>query len=80
MANNHISALKGMSLCRALSEAEIESLASIVELRHIAGGSDLFREGEVGDGLYLVVAGEVNVIKRGPAGEHSKSARPRSYT
>jgi CRP-like cAMP-binding protein len=71
MANEHVAALKGMSLCRALSAAEIDAVAAIAEARQVAAGGDLFREGEPGDGLFLVVAGEVSVIKRGPAGEHS---------
>jgi CRP-like cAMP-binding protein len=71
MANEHVAALKGMSLCRALSAAEVEAVAAITEARQVAAGGDLFREGEPGDGLFLVVAGEVSVIKRGPAGEHS---------
>jgi CRP-like cAMP-binding protein len=71
MAIEHIAALRGMALCRALSAAELEAIAAIVASRQVAAGADLFREGEPGDGLFLVVAGEVNVIKRGPSGEHS---------
>lgn len=71
MAIEHIAALKGMALCRALSAAEVEAIAAIIETRQVAAGGDLFREGDPGDGLFLVVAGEINVIKRGPAGEHS---------
>jgi len=71
MANEHIAALKAMALCRALSAAELEAIAAIVESRQIAAGNDLFREGDQGDGLFLVVAGEINIIKRGPSGEHS---------
>lgn len=71
MANTHAAALKRMALCRALSEAELDAIAGIVETRAIAAGGELFREGDAGDGLYLIVAGEINVIKRGPGGEHS---------
>jgi CRP-like cAMP-binding protein len=60
-----------MALCRALSAADLEALAAIAEARQVSAGGNLFREGDPGDGLFLVVAGEVNVIKRGPAGEHS---------
>jgi len=59
-----------MALCRALSPAELDTIAAIVERREIAAGKELFREGDAGDGLYLVVAGEVNVIKLGADGEH----------
>lgn len=71
MATEHMAALKGMTLCRALTAPELEAVAAIVETRKVAAGGDLFREGDPGDGLFLVVAGEVSVIKRGPAGEHS---------
>ena len=60
-----------MALCRALSGAELEAIAAIVETKEIAPGKELFREGEPGDGLYLVAAGEIEVVKRGTAGEHS---------
>jgi CRP-like cAMP-binding protein len=60
-----------MALCRALSDAELEAIAAIVETKEFAAGGELFREGDPGDGLYLVATGEVEVIKRGPAGEHS---------
>ncbi len=60
-----------MALCRALSAAELDAIAAIVETKDIAPGKELFREGEPGDGLYLVSAGEVEVVKRGAAGEHS---------
>jgi len=71
MANEHVAALKGMALCRALSATELEAIAAIAELRQVAASGDLFREGDPGDGMFLVVAGEINVIKRGPSGEHS---------
>lgn len=71
MANDHAAALKAMGLCRALSAAEFESIAAIVETRVVAAGGELFREGDPGDGLFLVVAGEIDVVKRGPRGERS---------
>jgi len=60
-----------MALCRALSDAELDAIAAIAEAREIVAGGELFREGDPGDGLYLIVAGEVNVFKRSPGGEHS---------
>jgi CRP-like cAMP-binding protein len=71
MANTYAAALKRMALCRSLSDAELETVAAIVTTREIAAGGELFREGDPGDGLYLIVAGEINVIKRGPGGDHS---------
>jgi CRP/FNR family cyclic AMP-dependent transcriptional regulator len=70
MANEHTSALKSMALCRALSAAELDAIAAIAKRRELATGGELFREGDAGDGLYLIVSGDINVIKRGPDGEH----------
>ena len=71
MAKEHAAALKAMALCRALSGAELDAIAAIVETQEVAAGKELFREGDPGDGLFLVVAGEIDVIKRGPRGERS---------
>jgi CRP/FNR family cyclic AMP-dependent transcriptional regulator len=70
MANEQIAALRRMALCSALSAAELDVIAAIVEKRDVAAGKELFREGEPGDGLYLLVTGEINVIKLGKDGEH----------
>jgi CRP-like cAMP-binding protein len=70
MANDQIAALRRTALCNALSAAELEIIGAIVEKREIAAGRELFREGEPGDGLYLLVAGEINVVKQGKDGEH----------
>ena len=70
MAKEHATALKNMALCQALSAPELDTIAAIVEQREIAAGRELFREGDAGDGLYLVVSGEVSVIKLGTGGEH----------
>ena len=71
MADEQAAALKAMDLCRTLSGAELDAIAAIVETREVAAGKDLFREGDPGDGLFLVISGEVNVTKRAPGGEHS---------
>jgi CRP/FNR family cyclic AMP-dependent transcriptional regulator len=69
MANEHAAALKAMDLCRTLSAAELDAIAAIVEARNVATGKDLFREGDPGDGLFLVISGEINVTKHAPSGE-----------
>jgi len=71
MANEQAAALKAMDLCRTLSAAELADIAAIVETRNIAGGTELFREGDPGDGLFLVIAGEINVTKSAPGGAHT---------
>lgn len=71
MAREHAAVLKQMALCRALTPAELDAVAAIVQPREFAAGGELFREGDAGDGLYLVVTGEVDVVKRGGGGERS---------
>jgi len=70
MANEQAAALKAMDLCRTLSGADLDAITAIVETRDVAAGTDLFREGDRGDGLFLVISGEINVTKRAPGGEH----------
>lgn len=70
MTIEHAAALKAMALCRSLSATELEAIAAIVETRNVAAGKDLFREGDAGDGLFLVISGEINVTKLAPGGEH----------
>ena len=71
MAKEYAAALKAMALCRTLSVVELDAIAAIVETQDVAAGKDLFREGDPGDGLFLVVTGEIDVIKRGPRGDRS---------
>lgn len=71
MANAHAAALKSLDLCRALSAAEIDALAAIVETREISAGRELFREGDPGDGLFLVVSGEIDIVKQAAGGPRS---------
>jgi CRP-like cAMP-binding protein len=71
MAKDAAAALKTMALCRSLADAELEAIAGIVETQDVAAGKEIFREGDPGNGLFLVVAGEIDVTKRGPRGERS---------
>ena len=71
MQKSHAAALKGMEICRTLSAAEIETIAAIADTREVESGQELFGEGDSGDGMFLVVAGEIDVVKRGPLGERS---------
>ena len=69
MEKDHAAALRGMALCRALAGAELDAIAAIAETREIAAGMELFREGDPGDGMFLVVSGTIDIVKRGPRGE-----------
>lgn len=75
MVNEQAAALKAMDLCRTLSGAELDAIAAIVERRDVAAGKDLFREGDPGDGLFLVISGEINVTKRAPGDDERRGPR-----
>ena len=71
MSREHAAALRASSLCRLLSAAEVDAISAIAEKHQVAAGKELFREGDPGDGVYLVVSGEIDVVKRTRAGERS---------
>jgi CRP-like cAMP-binding protein len=75
MSHNYTAALKAAAICRTLAPVELEAIAAIAEPLTIAAGKDLFREGDAGDGLYLVLAGEIDVLKRAPGGGDRSLAR-----
>jgi hypothetical protein len=51
-----------------LDAEDLEQLAAIVEERRIEAGRDLFKEGDVGDAVYLIVKGQVRVYVGGHDG------------
>lgn len=71
MSGPNAAALKSMHLCRALSSAEVDAIAAIAEMRDIPAGREIFREGEAGDGLFLVVSGEIDIVKHSAGGARS---------
>jgi aspartate ammonia-lyase len=71
MPSEHAAALKSMDLCRALSSAEIDALAAIAQTREVAAGREIFREGEPAEGLFLIVSGEIDIVKQAPGGTRS---------
>jgi CRP-like cAMP-binding protein len=64
MGQQHAASLKGTSLCRLLSDAETAEIAFIMEERKVPARKELFHDGAAADGLYLVVSGEFEVVKR----------------
>ena len=56
-----------------LDAEDLEELASIVEERMIDAGEELFREGDVGDAVYLIVKGKLRVFV---GGERVDGGRP----
>ncbi|HET9036896.1 MAG TPA: cyclic nucleotide-binding domain-containing protein [Myxococcaceae bacterium] len=63
-------ALRAVPLLSGLTEAERGEIAGLADLRSLEAQLPLFREGDTGDALVLVLSGSVQVVKRDPAGKH----------
>jgi CRP-like cAMP-binding protein len=59
-------ALQRTPLFAGLSGEALESLVQQLTLVHLAADEVLFREGDPGDALYVIVEGEVAVLSEGP--------------
>jgi CRP-like cAMP-binding protein len=54
--------LSSVGILRALPPAEIQALAPLAEPIDVPAGAILFERGAEGDGLYIIVAGELEVV------------------
>ncbi|HET6380411.1 MAG TPA: ATP-binding protein [candidate division Zixibacteria bacterium] len=61
--------LRATPLFEGLSDQDLARLATTVERQYLAPGEYLVREGEVGDAMFVVVSGELEVTKRAGATE-----------
>ncbi len=59
--------LRTVTLFSRLSPEELQSIAEIAERRSVAAGVTLFREGDPGDALYVILRGELAVSRGGAA-------------
>ncbi len=57
--------LKRNALFSPLGEEVLLELVSALRSLHLAKGTHLFREGDPGDGLYLIKSGRVRIVTRG---------------
>jgi CRP/FNR family transcriptional regulator, cyclic AMP receptor protein len=65
-----VDVLKTSPLFEMLSQPELEVLAELSKLRRYAPGDIVFEEGDLGDSLYVIVSGQLEVVKRmEPSGE-----------
>jgi MFS family permease len=60
-----IDRLREVTMLRPLPVSTIEHLARSVREQSIAGGETVIEQGQVGESFYVIVAGEVEVIKNG---------------
>jgi CRP-like cAMP-binding protein len=63
--DERVALIREMPLFANLSRRDLVRVARIVEERELEAGAELMREGEQGDSFYVVVEGEVDVLRRG---------------
>lgn len=56
-------------LFEMLSNQELEYVADLSRPRKLTAGQVVFEEGELGDSLYVIVSGEIEVLRRDAGGE-----------
>jgi CRP/FNR family transcriptional regulator, cyclic AMP receptor protein len=62
-------------VCRGLKESEAAEIFEIAEEVSAWKGSHLFREGDPGDSLYVVLEGTLEITKRDKAGKEQQLAK-----
>ena len=60
------SVLKKVALFEGLTQGQLTKVASIAQARKFDGGAFLFREGDVGHEMYVIVEGRVRISKDVP--------------
>ncbi|MFL5319060.1 MAG: cyclic nucleotide-binding domain-containing protein [Myxococcaceae bacterium] len=64
-----VSVLARSPLFEMLSNQELEYVAELSRPRRYQAGQIIFEEGELGDSLYVIISGEVEVLRRDGSGE-----------
>ena len=60
--------LRGSALFEGVDAADLATLAPNLHTRSFGAGSHVFREGDLGLHLYLILRGEVKIVRSGPRG------------
>ena len=64
-----LSVISSSPLFEMLSPAELGRLAELARVRRFAAGEVVFEEGDLGDSLFVIVNGQVEVVRRQPSGD-----------
>jgi CRP-like cAMP-binding protein len=67
-ATDRVATLRRSPVFDQLAEAELGVLADLCRPRQFAAGEVIFRQGDLGDSLYVIAAGEVEVSREERAG------------
>ena len=69
ISKRRIQELKEFSMFGALSDEELSLLAGSMTEKTFEPGAEILKEGEPGDGMFLLLGGNVDVLKKTPYGE-----------
>lgn len=58
-----VNELKNFPLLKKLSDSDLEALSTYVKEEKFNTNDDIIKEGDIGDTLYLLISGSVDVIK-----------------
>ncbi|HVE87347.1 MAG TPA: cyclic nucleotide-binding domain-containing protein [Myxococcales bacterium] len=70
-----LAVLSRSPLFEMLSNQELEYVADLSRPRKFTAGQVVFEEGELGDSLYVIVSGEVEVLRRDASGDQQLLTR-----
>ncbi len=64
-----LAVLSGSPLFEMLSNQELEAIAELSRPRRFQAGQTIFEEGELGDSVYVIASGDVEVVRRDAQGQ-----------
>ena len=67
--NETVAGLKTFPLLSRLSDEELARLAAVMREKRFPAGTEILREGEEGDEMFLLLEGNVDILKTTPFGE-----------
>jgi CRP-like cAMP-binding protein len=71
MAAPSLDQLLSTPMCRGLSPEEVGALLGIADQVSAPAGTNLFREGDPGDAVYVILSGQVEITKAGRGAPHT---------
>lgn len=67
-AGDALNVLKRVPLFAALDAEEIKDVVAKTSIVHVEPGREVFADGSAGDAMYVVIVGEVEIVKEVPTG------------
>jgi len=61
----NVTVLRSLEVFRTMPDRDLAKVASILKGKEVRGGEDIFREGELGNSLFIIMEGRVRVHLQG---------------